>query len=125
MVATLMPSAALRLCSSPGCPQLVPKGRCAAHQTVHYRNEERRRGTAKQRGYDADWRKVREQALVRDKRLCVACLAGDYVTAASEVDHIVPLHRGGARLALANLMSLCHDCHAAKTARENQTRRRA
>ena len=37
-----------------------------------------------------------------------------------EVDHIQPLHRGGAPYALENLQALCaFPCHGAKTRREN------
>ncbi|MGF6877380.1 HNH endonuclease [Paraburkholderia sp. MM5477-R1] len=37
-----------------------------------------------------------------------------FVTAAAEVDHIVPLFRGGTD-APGNLQSLCVPCHEAKT----------
>jgi len=39
------------------------------------------------------------------------------VRAADEVDHIVPLSRGGGD-ERSNLQPLCRPCHAAKTARE-------
>jgi len=40
---------------------------------------------------------------------------------ATEVDHIVPLSQGGPD-EWDNLQGLCHDCHAAKTAREMRER---
>lgn len=40
---------ALRVCSEPGCPELVTKGRCQAHSRAH----EQRRGSRQERGYDA------------------------------------------------------------------------
>jgi len=48
---------ALRVCSEPGCPILVPRGtsRCADHQ----RQVERARGTRQARGYDADHDRLR------------------------------------------------------------------
>lgn len=58
-----------------------------------------------------------------DNPLCVECLAQGRVNAEVEVDHIVPLWKGGADDA-TNLQSLCHDHHAAKTAREADERAR-
>ena len=46
--------------------------------------------------------------------LCVACLEAGRYTPATEVDHIVPLHRGGPDDP-GNLQSLCSQCHARKT----------
>ena len=37
-----------------------------------------------------------------------------------EVDHIKPLHLGGAPWDLANLQALCRACHITKTAAENR-----
>ena len=34
---------------------------------------------------------------------------------ANEVDHIVPLHRGGAKYDVANLRATCRMCHIQKT----------
>jgi len=55
--------------------------------------------------------------------LCVKCQSKGRITAATEVDHIVPLHKGGTD-DLDNLQSLCHDCHAEKTATEQGKRRK-
>ncbi|MGF6957988.1 HNH endonuclease [Paraburkholderia youngii] len=41
-------------------------------------------------------------------------MAKGFVTEATEVDHIVPLFKGGTD-APGNLQSLCEPCHAAKT----------
>lgn len=49
--------------------------------------------------------------------LCIDCEAGGRVTAAAEVDHVVPLWRGGADDE-TNFASRCCPCHAAKTKRE-------
>lgn len=37
-----------------------------------------------------------------------------------EVDHVVPLDRGGDPWDMANLQTLCRGCHIAKTAAENR-----
>lgn len=67
-------------------------------------------------GYDrakrpADWPKIRERQLTRQPQ-CELC-DGE----ATEVDHIVPLAKGGTNK-LSNLQSLCKPCHSRKTARE-------
>jgi 5-methylcytosine-specific restriction protein A len=51
----------------------------------------------------------------RDHPLCVHCLTAGRIRAATELDHIVPLSRGGADDD-SNRQGLCHDCHEAKTA---------
>jgi 5-methylcytosine-specific restriction protein A len=60
--------------------------------------------------YGAAWRKARKLALERDGHRCVAREPGCKV-AASTVDHVVPVDRGGAWYELANLQSLCSHCH--------------
>lgn len=46
--------------------------------------------------------------------LCVACQKVSRVTMATELDHIIPLHKGGTNEE-SNLQGLCGDCHAEKT----------
>lgn len=72
------------------------------------------------------WRKgdQRRARWLRAHPLCVACKLEGYFTPATEVDHIVPLAKGGAD-DLGNLQSLCHDCHDAKTRRDFGQRERA
>ena len=53
--------------------------------------------------------------ILRLNPLCVTCQRVGRLTAATEVDHIDPLHKGGSNSS-SNLQGLCHDCHAAKTA---------
>ena len=59
------------------------------------------------------WARVRRQALGAAGWRCAAC--GDY---GNEVDHIVPLERGGAPFDAGNLQALCRRCHIEKTRRE-------
>jgi 5-methylcytosine-specific restriction protein A len=49
--------------------------------------------------------------------LCVACEAEGRTTPATELDHVVPLFRGG-RDDDTNRQGLCAECHAAKTLRD-------
>ena len=53
--------------------------------------------------------------ILRRSPLCVKCGQG-----ASQVDHIVPIRKGGARLDPDNLQPLCHSCHSSKTATEDR-----
>jgi 5-methylcytosine-specific restriction protein A len=58
---------ALKVCAKSGCPELVPTGRCDEHE----RQDDRRRGTASQRGYtSAGHKRFRTAVLSRDP-LCV------------------------------------------------------
>lgn len=49
--------------------------------------------------------------------LCVRCAAKGRITEATQVDHIVPLYKGGCEQA-SNRQSLCDDCHRSKTAED-------
>ncbi len=75
------------------------------------------RPSARRRGYDAKWDKVRAAYLARFP-LCEFCQ--DIATA---VDHIVPLRQGGPRLCESNLRPVCRDCHAQLTANLRATGR--
>ena len=78
---------------------------------------------AHERGYDHRWRKLRARIMARDRGLCVACKEAGRLTAADEVDHIVPKARGGTDHP-DQLQSLCRECHQSKTIRENGGRPR-
>lgn len=105
-------------CLEPGCPALVPSGRCAKHQkavAVHY--DRYKRGN-----YGRPWRRRRMafiQSDIERNVWCAECLRRGEKVVAEEVDHIVP-HRGDQALRddPNNLQSLCKPCHSAKTARE-------
>jgi 5-methylcytosine-specific restriction protein A len=112
-----LPSRSQRPCSVPGCTNLCANRWCEIHEkdkTVT-RKYDLYRGSSTERGYGGEWRKVRLQILKRDNFLCVACLATGRPTTATDVDHIVPMARGGARLDPNNLQSLCSVCHKRKT----------
>lgn len=108
-----MPSRSLKPCSYPGCPNLTTGGRCPLHKRPDTRP------TATERGYDAEWRRLRAQHL-RDNPWCVMCASFGKVERATEVDHIIP-HKGDEALRLDpdNLQSMCKWHHSQKTAKEN------
>lgn len=51
--------------------------------------------------------------------MCAHCATIGRVEPATEVDHVVPIRRGGARLDPANLQALCKRCHSRKTMAED------
>jgi len=83
-----------------------------------------RRGSSRERGYDARWERVRRMHLASEP-LCRMCQQAGRISAAVLVDHITPINDGGARLDDDNLQSLCRRCHDQKTADDVQRRRRA
>ena len=60
------------------------------------------------------WERVRRRVLDSQNWRCQSC--GHY---GNEVDHVLPMHKGGAAWDLANLQTLCRGCHIAKTRKEN------
>jgi len=93
-------------CRHPGCGELTDGRYCLKHKADY----DALRGSANQRGYGADWQRVRS-LVIRAHPFCRQC-----GMPATEVDHIIAIRDGGARLDPANLQSLCHSCHMQKTA---------
>ena len=78
------------------------------------RTEDRR--SAGERGYDNEWRKIR-QARLELEPWCRRCEERGIIVAAKLiVDHVIPLHvRPDLRLDLDNTQTLCRRCHKIKT----------
>jgi 5-methylcytosine-specific restriction protein A len=111
-----MPLRSAHPCGHPGCRALVRgKPRCPDHTTL----KDEQRGTSNERGYDATWRRLREQHLRRN-RACVGVIEGQRRPCgewATDVDHIVSVRDAPERrLDPTNLRSLCHSCHSRRTA---------
>lgn len=69
------------------------------------------RPSAKDRGYDADWRAVRKQFLAKHPTCCVCGRP------ATEVDHILSVReRPDLRLRWSNLRAMDASCHSRRTA---------
>lgn len=62
-------------------------------------------------------------AVLRDDPLCPVCKSAGRVTLATEVDHIIPLAKGGTD-DRSNLQGLCAEHHADKTASDEGKQRR-
>lgn len=60
---------ALKVCPTPGCPELVTSGRCAQHR----REAEQARGTKQARGYDREHDRLRRRWAPKVARGTVAC----------------------------------------------------
>lgn len=99
------------------CGCSVPKGQRCIHEqartTARQRQNDAERGSAAQRGYDAEWSKVRFRHLHHHPD-CVVCGAK-----ATHVDHIKSVReRPDLRLDPNNLRSMCGPCHSRRTARD-------
>jgi 5-methylcytosine-specific restriction enzyme A len=55
--------------------------------------------------------------ILAENPLCVLCKAKGKASASVEVDHIIPLHKGGADDP-SNMQAVCVPCHRAKTFKE-------
>ena len=114
------PQKAKRPCLSSGCKDFASnKGYCDKHQS-RVKQRDRDRGTAHQRGYDAEWKKQRDEFLIKNP-LCVECRKKDYINPATVVDHIIP-HKGDKDLFWdqKNWQPLCETHHNIKTATEDR-----
>ena len=70
------------------------------------------------------WRKLRAAQLSRHP-VCADCEARELITAATEVDHVVPRRqRPDLAYDMNNLKSLCKPCHSHKTNKQNSLRKR-
>lgn len=97
------------ICRAPGCGKLIDApGHCDRHKKQVRKEQDQRRGTAAERGYDSRWAKARVFYL-RKHPFCVYCLRQAGITAvdtqgiaaacmkrqmhpplANVVDHIIP-----------------------------------
>jgi 5-methylcytosine-specific restriction protein A len=92
------------------------EGLCSGCSTYQGQASYLEKGTKAERGYPANWEKLRRLVLERDP-ICKAC----ELDCANECDHLMPLERGGTN-ELANLQGLCKPCHSRKTGLEQRLR---
>jgi hypothetical protein len=103
-----MPKAAPRSCR---CGAVVPAGQPCSRCSKDY---DAKRGSARQRGYDGAWEAFRADFLKLNPKCCIAHCAAP----ATDVDHIVSLRQGGARLDPRNCRPMCHAHHSQRTMRD-------
>lgn len=99
---------ALLVCLEPGCSTLSTESRCDEHRRAAWQRRDRVTSSTA-RGYDRRWRTIRAR-LLADEPTCRACRRRP----ATNVDHIIPLEHGGARLDPTNLQPLCDGCKVEK-----------
>lgn len=107
----------LTSCAAPGCPVLVPGGRCPEHAAAQRKAQDARRPSARERGYDVEWER-NAKAFLAENPWCVDCGAP-----ATDADHD-PIDRVELiRLGVPDpdawwrLKPRCHPCHSARTSR--------
>jgi len=77
------------------------------------------RQNSNKRGYGYRWQKYRVNFL-KENPLCEHCHLQGLITAATDVDHIIPSTPDEKRFwAKKNHQGLCHSCHSRKTATED------
>ena len=99
------------------------RGRCRrCYRALERERSRRRRETTKGVYKKRIWAMRRKQAIERDP-FCSGVEDGVRCDRlGEELDHIVPLDRGGAAYAATNLQLLCTEHHRLKTAQENAQR---
>jgi 5-methylcytosine-specific restriction protein A len=55
--------------------------------------------------------------------ICESCEKLGLIIPFNTIDHIIPITEGGPALDLANLQTLCKQCHAIKTGKETSKRK--
>lgn len=118
-----MATKARRPCRKAGCkglydPETDTCSRCGT--TGQQKTGWQHTGTRQQRGYGADWQKVRDRKLAVDP-FCAECKRKGRDVVATQVHHIKPFRglNDPLRLAWDNLESVCEACHVRASARES------
>jgi len=108
-----MPDGALRICSFPGCTNLVRSGRCSDHSRMADRVFPH--DPVSTRLYNsARWKSIRKEHL-ESEPYCRECRREGHLVRGNHVDHIEP-HGGDERkFYYGQLQTLCRSHHARKT----------
>jgi 5-methylcytosine-specific restriction endonuclease McrA len=105
-----------RYCLTPGCSEMVERGRCAKHKRERQRAYDSARDSGWKRSrrsfyWSRRWREFRA-AYVRKYPLCVRCLAEGRTSPTEHVHHVVPREEApGRSFDDSNLEALCASCH--------------
>ena len=104
----------LKPCAQPGCPELVSKGRCAAHAKQVDREYKSHSPKSREVYSLPMWRGIRRELLAAHPW----CQTPGCNNMATQVDHIVRMEEGGDPWNRSNLQVLCMRCHSSKTMSE-------
>lgn len=108
-----MPRAA-KVCSTPGCPEIVDHGRCPTCTA----GAEQRRGSARQRGYDRKHETRFRKAVLALHPICQVCsTAWSKHADHHPVDRQTLVQRGMNPNDPKHGRGLCHRCHSIETAK--------
>jgi 5-methylcytosine-specific restriction enzyme A len=112
-----MPNLPKRRCAYRGCRNTTRERFCDEHAALAMKLTDNRRGSARERGYDADWEKVAQRRRTLDCYLCQPCLRDhNRLSPSQTVDHIIPINvRPDLRLDIENTQVICPPCHRRKT----------
>lgn len=120
------------MCVAPACREIVRDGssRCEIHKKQQKkvstaRRNEQRKEQSKENTFiynTAAWSRLSKKKRTVDP-FCEQCLEDGRYKQADVVDHIMELKDGGKPYEWSNLRSLCHGCHARKTADEKNKRK--
>ena len=102
-----------RVCSFPGCPALVDRGRCEQHAAKQYLTPRRPAKSGPSDPFKSLQSKWRKTIIARDP----ICRFPGCRKPSAEADHIVPRSKGGG-WELENGQGLCKSHHSQKTRRE-------
>ena len=123
-----MPISSPKPCNKPGCGQLTRSRFCDKHKkrtagtAIHHG---RRKASPAARGYDWTWQKLSKR-FRKSHPLCERCKEVGKLKPVDIVDHVVPISEDWSRrLDETNLMSLCHQHHREKTAKDDRRRNAA
>lgn len=113
-------------CKNPFCPNTSVEGSsfCLTHKraiAASYQRDRVKRGNVDPFYRSKEWRNIRQRKLFLNP-FCEECSRHSIATPATDIDHIVAITAGGARLDIQNLRALCHSCHSRKTAKENASK---
>lgn len=112
-----------RPCITRGCPRSTYRSRCDACERLFWQMDRAMRGSASDRGYNAEWRAATAGYLVLHP-WCARCQREGRRTRSAVVGHVKALRHGGARLDPRNWEALCNGCNA-KQSHEDKAAQRA
>lgn len=112
-----LPGSSCRVRGCLGEASRANNGYCDKHKNQGWKNYQQSKEGEKRIYQSGVWKKKRQLVINRAMGLCEACEREGRVTPGVEVDHIIPVSRGGDE-SLTNLQLLCVPCHRKKTANE-------